>query len=88
MEHEAYFYRTLWAVIIEGKDGGQTMNFFNDEDEARAEAEMLADISRENNIEGQRVLLSPLEYSPKKNRIMSENIITEETEVIYGEVSE
>ena len=43
MEHEAYFYRTLWAVILEGKDGGQTMNFFNDEDEARAEAEMLAD---------------------------------------------
>ena len=64
------------------------MNFFNDEDEARAEAEMLADISRENNIEGQRVLLSPLDYSPKKNRIMSENIITEETEVIYEEVSE
>ena len=88
MEHEAHFYRTLWAVIIEGKDGGQTMNFFNDEEEARAEAEMLAKISRENNIEGQRVLLSPLEYSPKKNRIMSENIITEETEVIYGEESE
>ena len=21
MEHEAYFYRTLWAVILEGKDG-------------------------------------------------------------------
>ena len=88
MEHEAYFYRTLWAVILEGKDGGQTMNFFNDEDEARAEAEMLADISRENNIEGQRILLSPLNYSSKKNRIMSENIITEETEVIYEEVSE
>lgn len=88
MEHEAYFYRTLWAVILEGKDGGQTMNFFNDEEEARAEAEMLADISRENNIEGNRVLLSPLEYSPRKNRIMSENIITEETEVIYEEESE
>ena len=87
MEHEAYFYRTLRAVILEGKDGGQTMNFFNDEDEARAEAEMLAKIISENNIEGQRILLSPLEYSPKKNRIMSENIITEETEVIYGEVS-
>ena len=88
MEHEAYFYRTLWAVILEGKDGGQTMNFFNDEDEARAEAEMLADIGRKNNIEGQRVLLSPLEYSPKKRRIMSDNIITEETEVIYEEESE
>ena len=64
------------------------MNFFNDEDEARADAEMLADISRENNIEGQRILLSPLNYSSKKNRIMSENIITEDTELIYGEVSE
>ena len=82
MEHEAYFYRTLWAVILEGKDGGQTMNFFNDEDEARAEAERLAKMGSENNIEGQRILLSPLDYSPRKNRIMSENIITEETEVI------
>jgi len=88
IEHEAYFYRILYAVILISPDGGQTMETFVDEDKARQEAEGLVEMAKANNIEGYTVVLSPLDYSPRKNRIMSEDIINEDSEILYGGDSE
>lgn len=84
LDHEAYFYRTVYAVILESPDGGQRMNTFVDEDKARDDAELLIESIKESGKEGFKVLLTPLEYSQRKNRIMTENIVTEETEILYG----
>lgn len=83
-EHEAYFYRTVYAVILISPNGGQRMNTFVDEDKARADADLLIASLRKAGKSGYKVVLSYLDYSPRKNRIMSENIITDDSEILYG----
>jgi len=84
VEHEAYFYRTLYAVVLVSPNGGQRMNTFDDEGKARVGAEELIKAIKKSGKKGYTVYLTPLEYSPRKNRIMSENIITNESEILYG----
>jgi len=86
--HEAYFYRTLYAVILVSSNGGQRMNFFTSEEKAREDAEDLINELKDTKKEW-KVYLSYLDYSPKKNRIMSDEIISDESELLFesnGEV--
>ena len=82
-EHEAYFYRTLYAVILISPNGGQRMNTFAEEDKAREDASRLIESIKNSGAGGYKVVLSFLDYSPRKNRIMSENIITDDSEILY-----
>ena len=83
VEHEAYFYRTLYAVILISPNGGQRMNTFAEEDKARKDASKLIESIKNSGASGYKVVLSFLDYSPRKNRIMSENIITDDSEILY-----
>ena len=82
-EHVAYLYRTLYAVILISPNGGQRMNTFAEEDKAREDASRLIESIKNSGAGGYKVVLSFLDYSPRKNRIMSENIITDDSEILY-----
>jgi len=84
LEHEAYFYRTLYAIILVSPDGGQRMNTFVDEYKARADAELLIESIRESGERGYKVILSYLDYCYRRNLIMTENIISDDSEILYG----
>ena len=82
-KHEEYFYRTLYAIILVSPNGGQRWNVFNDEDKARADAdELIGNISDANDT-GYKVYISYLDYCPKKGRLVSSDIITDESELLY-----
>lgn len=82
-KHEEYFYRTLYVVILVSPNGGQQMNSFTSEDKARTDAEELIKTLSEADHPGYKVYLSYLDYSPRLNRIMSEDLITVESELLF-----
>ena len=82
-KHESYFYRTLYAIVLVQPNGGQQWNVFLDEGKARKDAEELINVIKNTGNKGYKVYLSYLEYSTRKNRIMSDEIITDESELLY-----
>ena len=84
LEHEAYFYRTIYAAIHVSPNGGQRINFFKDEDKALVSAESLVENIKKSGRRGHKVVLTPLDYCHRRNRIMSENTITNDSKVLYG----
>ena len=82
-KHESYFYRTLYAIVLVQPNGGQQWNVFLDEGKARKDAEELINAIENSEIKRYEVYLSNLEYSTRKNRIMSDEIITDESELLY-----
>lgn len=82
-KHEEYFYRTLYVVILISPNGGHQMNSYSSEDKARIDEDELIKTLSEADHSGYKVYLSYLDYSTRLNRIMSDDLITDDSELLF-----
>lgn len=83
MNHEEYFYRTLYTIVIVSPNGGQNMDYFTKEVDAIADANRIEEAMKEGGVEGYSIFLSELDYDHRKNRIVSGEFITDESRLMY-----
>lgn len=75
--------KTLYGVVLKSKDGGVRMNSFLIKESALKEAEETIKAIKSSNKKGFKVYLSELEYDEYKNRILSNNLINDESELLF-----
>lgn len=78
----------VYGVVIVGADGGQRMNSFGEEDAANREGERIVREAKELQEKGKlargiKIYLSVLDYSKKKNLILSERLVDENSKLLY-----
>lgn len=74
---------TLYGVVLKRKDGGVNMNSFLIKESALKEAEETIELIKSSNKKGFKVYLSELVYDEYKNKILSDNLINDESELLF-----
>ena len=75
--------KTLYGVIIKFSNGGENMESFLIKDSAVKKANEIINLIRSSNKKGFKIYLSELEYNEYKNRILSEHLINDESELLF-----
>ncbi|MBP3047286.1 hypothetical protein J9345_11470 [Bacillus subtilis subsp. subtilis] len=73
---------TLYGVVLK-HSGGVNMNSFLIKESALKEADKTIEAIKLSNKKGFEVYLSELEYDEYKNRILSENLINDDSELLF-----
>lgn len=75
--------KTLYTIITEDKSGGQSIDSYLKEDSALKKADEIIEHIKKSNRKGFKVYLSELDYDSRKNRILSDEIINNESELLF-----
>lgn len=74
---------TLYGVVLRFPDGGVNMNSFMNKNSALAEASKLINQINISNKKGLRVFLSELEYDEYRNKILSDSLINDDSQLLF-----
>lgn len=73
----------LYGVVVEFKDGGQRMNSFLKKESAISEANKVVKQAKEKSIKGLKVYFSELEYDEYRNKLISSNLVNNDSELLF-----
>ena len=76
--------KTLYGVVIKFNNGGENMDSFLVKDSALDKAKEIINFIKLNNKKGIKVYLSELEYDEYNNRILSNSLISNQSELLFN----
>ena len=74
---------TLYSVVLKFSDGGENMNSFLIKDSAIEEANNTIELIKKSGKKGMKLYFSELKYDRYNNRLLSSNLINDESELLF-----